>query len=478
MTTSRLASKSTAIASRKGAMIIGKFRHLHFVGIGGAGMSGMAEVLADVGYTVTGSDIARSEVTDQLEQEGIRIHIGHDAANVGDAHVVVISSAVHETNPEVMEAIGRNIPVIKRAEMLGELMRLKFSIGIAGCHGKTTTTALTGHIFKEAGLDPTVIVGGRLTDSSIGAKVGAGDYMVVEADEYDRSFLVMYPAMAVVTNLEADHLDIYRDLDDIKAAFLQYVNRTPFYGQVIINADDQNLYDIAPHIKRATKTFGTQPGADYQATAIHTEGSVGVFTLLKGESTVGTIRVPLPGQHNVMNALCAATIALESEIPFDIVSRAIAKFPGVVRRFQLHGEVNGRSVYDDYAHHPSEVRAALDAARQFGRPVTAVFQPHLYSRTRDFAREFAESLSVADRAFVVDIYPAREKPMPGVTSQLIIDAAKALGHNHVVLAGPMSKAATLVAQNSPTRDLVMTIGAGDIYKIIDDILKTLERQNK
>jgi len=454
-------------------MIFGKMRRLHFVGIGGAGMSGMAEVLADIGYTITGSDIARSEVTDHLTQAGIQVAVGHCAANVGDAHAVVISSAVSPDNPEVREANQRGIPVIKRAEMLGELMRLKFSIGIAGCHGKTTTTALIGHILKEANADPTVIVGGRLTDASIGAKIGLGEHMVVEADEFDRSFLVMYPSIAVVTNIDTDHLDCYKDLADLQDAFVAYVNRTPFYGQVIVNMDDPHTRAILPRVRRTVVSYGVSADADYQARDIRVGAGHGEFTLMRRGAPVATIRMPAPGMHNVMNALCAAAVACELDIPAPELSNAIARFPGVLRRFQKQCEVGGRIVFDDYAHHPTEVAAALKAARAYDRMVIAIFQPHLFSRTRDFASGFGEALGLADRAILVDIYPAREQPIPGVTSELIVSNAPAAIRHKFRCVGALNNAVSAVLSELPENALILTLGAGDVYKLCGAICAKL-----
>lgn len=438
-------------------------------------MSGMAEVLADLGYHISGSDNTPSEVTEQLQRQGITVHTGHSAEQVHDAHVVVISAAVHEDNPEVAEALRLNIPVIKRAEMLGELMRLKYSIGIAGSHGKTTTTALCGHLLRRAGLDPTVIVGGRATDTSLGAKVGSGEYLVAEADEFDRSFLVMYPSVAVVTNLDVDHMDCYSDLADLQNAFAEYCNKVPFYGQIHVNIDDVNICELLPKLKRPVVTFAIDSDADYVAENIQLGPDGSRFTLVCGGDNLGELFVPLPGRHNVYNALCAASLALELDSPFGVVKEALQSFGGVLRRFEFHGETTGRLLYDDYAHHPTEVRGALEAARTFNRPTTVIFQPHLFSRTRDFAADFAEALAVADSVVLVDIYPAREEPMAGVTSELILTEAKKAGNTNVTYVGAMENAIAELS-NLPENALVMTMGAGNVCRLIPAIKEELTRQ--
>lgn len=455
-------------------MIFGRYRKLHFVGIGGAGMSGMAEVLADLGYQITGSDNTLTDVTEHLQRQGIIVQNGHSAENVAEAHVVVISAAVHEDNPEVAEARRRNIPVIKRAEMLGELMRLKYSVGIAGSHGKTTSTAICGHLLRKAGVDPTVIVGGRATDASLGAKVGSGEYLVAEADEFDRSFLVMYPSVAVVTNLDVDHMDCYADLEDLKNAFAEYCNRVPFYGQIILNADDANLQDILPMLKRPVVTFALDSDADYTVSEIKLGPDGSSFALTCSGERLGELFVPLPGRHNIYNALCSVVVALEMDSPFGVIKEALREFAGVLRRFELIGESGGRLLYDDYAHHPTEVRQALEAAKAFNRPTTVIFQPHLFSRTRDFAADFAEALAIADKVILVDIYPAREKPMAGVTSKLILDAANKAGATNFTYVGAMENALPLISQ-TPENSLALTMGAGNVCRLTSAILEEFKR---
>ncbi len=464
-------------------MIFGRYRRLHFVGIGGAGMSGMAEILADLGFIISGSDNTPTEVTEHLQSQGITVSLGHAAEHVTDADLLVISAAVNEANAEVAEARRLGIPVIKRAEMLGELMRLKYSIGIAGAHGKTTTTALTGAILKSAGVDPTVIVGGRVTDESIGAKVGGGKYLVAEADEFDRSFLVMYPTIAVATNLEEDHRDCYTDLDDLKDAFCEYLNRTPFYGQTILNADDSNLMELLPRLKRPVVTFGMDSDGeqtpDYTVKECRQEAGVTLFTLLHHGEALGELVSPLPGEHNLRNALCAAAIALELDMPFASVSEGLRDFRGVLRRFERIGQVATVTVYDDYAHHPTEVRNALEAAKEFGEHVTVIFQPHLFTRTRDFAVDFADALAVADEVIVIDIYPAREEPIAGVTAELICSAAEAKGLSRFSYVGGMENAVVpaVDAALSNNGGLIFTMGAGNVCRLTQALLSELKKKH-
>ncbi len=454
-----------------------RVKRLHFVGIGGAGMSGIAEVLTAMGFVITGSDMADSETIGHLRHLGIPIHIGHAALNIVGADVVVISSAITRDNPEVQAAQHSGIPVIRRAEMLGELMRLKFSIGVAGTHGKTTTTSMIGHILMRAGLDPTVIVGGRVISLDANAQVGQGEYLVAEADEYDHSFLVLHPTIALATNLEEDHLDCYTGLADLQDNFVQFFARVPFYGAVLTNIDSPALSTLGPRINRRHRTYGFTPEANIRAEGMKLTKRGGRFDLWCDGERLGEIEINLPGRHNVENALAASAVALEIEIPFDVLREALATFTGVGRRFELIGTQGGVTVVDDYGHHPTEVRAALAAGRVWlegkGRLV-AIFQPHLYSRTRDFYREFAQALSHADGVILAPIYPAREQPMPGVTSSLIGDALT--GHDmplgrHVTQ--QLDDVVPLAVQMAQPGDLVMTIGAGSIYRMAPKILSRL-----
>ncbi len=455
-------------------MKFGKIKKLHFVGIGGIGMCGLAEVLHNQDYIVTGSDLNKTEVTDHLERIGIIVYEGHATGNVNSADCVVISSAVHEDNPEIIEARRRKIPIIRRAEMLGELMRLKFGIGIAGTHGKTTTTSMLGHIFVEAGLDPTVMVGGRVISFETTVKLGKGELLIAEADEYDRSFLTLTPSIAVLTTLEADHLDYYKDLDEIKVAFTQFANKVPFYGTIHLNLDESNLVSLIPNLIRPIRTFGLKGQADTRADNVHQSGTTTKFDVYHHGTLLGDILLPKPGVFNVKNALAAVSVALETDIPFAIIKKALECFKGVNRRFDLIGEKNGIKVYDDYGHHPTEVDVTLQAARiAFKHRIIVVFQPHLFSRTKDFYEEFAKALLTSDMLIIAKIYPAREKPIEGVTSRMISDASSRFGHKNVQYVDDVSQIPGVVAKFAQPGDVVFTVGAGDIYKTAPKILEAL-----
>ena len=458
-------------------IMFGKIKKLYFVGIGGAGMSGIAEILYNLGYQVSGSDNTPSEITQYLEDLGLNIYPEHKATNLEEVDVVIISSAVGEDNPEVVESRRRGIPVIKRAEMLGELMRLKFSIGVAGTHGKTTTTSMIGKILQDGGYQPTLIVGGVVAELGTGAALGSGKYLVAEADEYDRSFLSMFPTLAVVTNLEADHLDCYDGLGDLVDSFLTYMNRVPFYGSVVISADDINLSAIRPRITRPYKTFGFDTEADYRALNIQPETDRTVFSVYHQGELLGEITIGVPGKFNVSNALAAVATCYELEVPFDVIAEGLKKFRGVGRRFEIIGEANGITLVDDYAHHPSEIRATLEAARILKHSrVIVVYQPHLYSRTRDFKKEFAEALSLADVCILTDIYPAREEPIEGITSKVIAEEAAALNTGNFEYVGVKENAVEKLKSITQPGDLVITMGAGSITYIKDMVLKALEQK--
>jgi UDP-N-acetylmuramate--alanine ligase len=447
--------------------MFGRFKRLHFVGIGGAGMSGIAEILHNLGYKVTGSDATPSEMTTYLESKGIKVFPGHASENVREADVVVISSAISPSNPEVIEAKSIGTPVIKRAEMLGEIMRLKFSIGVAGTHGKTTTTSMIGRILTQANLQPTLIVGGVVAELGTGASLGAGDYLVAEADEYDRSFLAMFPSMSVVLNIEPDHLECYHGMDDLRDSFLSYINRVPFYGSAIISAEDPNTTLIRPRISRPYATFGFSPDADYRAVNMTLEPGRTLFSVYHRQDLLGEIILRVPGKHNVANALASIAAANELEVPFTAISDALRGFRGVGRRFEIIAEENGILVVDDYAHHPTEIGATLAAARVTypGRRVIAIFQPHLFSRTQQFALEFAHALSQADQVILTDIYPAREQPIPGVTSEMIKKEAEVQGHHQFTYVGVKENALTEFKRIVKPGDVVITIGAGSITYI-------------
>ncbi len=455
-------------------LMFGRFRRLHFVGIGGAGMSGIAEILHNLGYAITGSDSTPSEITEYLDSLGVGICAGHAADNLDEVDVVIISSAIDPSNPEVAEAKRRGIPVIKRAEMLGELMRLKFAVGIAGTHGKTTTTSMIGRILQAADLQPTLVVGGVVAELGTGASLGQGNYLVAEADEYDRSILAMFPSMAVVLNIEADHLDCYDDMDDLRSAFLEYINRVPFYGTAVVSADDENLALLIPQITRPLVTFGFSEEADYRAIDLDHQPTRTSFTLVhKGES-LGRISIQLPGCYNVANALAAIASASELDVPFATIADCLNKFRGVTRRFEIVGEVNDVLLVDDYAHHPTELRAVISTAKEtYGRRLIVVFQPHLFSRTRDFVGQFARVLAEADHCILTAIYPAREEPIEGVTSDLIREAAVRNGDDHFTYVGTKENALDEIDRIVKPGDMVMTIGAGSITHIRQQILERL-----
>jgi UDP-N-acetylmuramate--alanine ligase len=452
-----------------------RLRRIHFVGAGGVGMSGLAEILLlSTPLEISGCDLARSENTDRLAKLGARIATGHDPSHVKEADLLVISSAVAETNPEVAAARAAGIPVIRRAEMLGEIMRLKQGIAIAGTHGKTTTTSMTGLVLTEAGFDPTIVVGGQVRILGTGARLGSGEYLVAEADEYDRSFLELTPVVAVITNVEADHLDTYRDLDEIVEAFTAFANRVAFYGAVIGCADDAGVRRVLPRVKRRVVTYGESPDASLRARDIRADPSGTIFEVWEGDRwMLGSVRLPIAGRHNVANALAAVAVGRELSIPFPRIAGALATFSGVVRRFETKGERGGVLVVDDYAHHPTEIAATLAAARQVypSRRIVALFQPHLFSRTRDFAAEFGKSLLGCDVAVVTDVYPSREKPIPGVTGELVSGAALRAGHPKVVYISERTMVIEGLENLVQPGDLLLTLGAGDVVRLGEEFLK-------
>ena len=444
-------------------------KKIHFVGIGGAGMSGIAEILLNEGFKISGSDKSLSEVTERLQQLGAIIFEGHSAKNIADdVDALVYSSAVTMDNDEVLEAQRRKIPIIRRAEMLAEVMRLKYGIGIAGTHGKTTTTSMTSLVLMEGGLDPTVIVGGRLHGlGGTNARLGKGEFIVVEADEFDRSFLSITPTIAVLTTLDVDHLDTYRDLEDIKNAFIQFANKVPFYGFVVLCLDEPTLQDLMIHLKKKKIiSYGLNPQADLQAVDIHHKENTTTFTVEKEGNELGTISMQATGKHNVQNALAAIAVGLELGIPFVQVKEGIEKFSGVYSRWEKKGEVNGIMVFDDYAHHPTECRATLDGAKSGWRKkrIVCVFQPHLYSRTRDFYEEFGKAFLLSDVLVVTDVYPAREEPIQGITGELIVNAAKQYGHKDVHYVPDKKNFPQFLKTIAKENDLVVTMGAGDVWK--------------
>jgi UDP-N-acetylmuramate--alanine ligase len=446
---------------------------VHFVGIGGAGMSGIAEVLLDFRLQVTGSDQAASEATERLQSLGASIEVGHSPDHVVGADLVVRSSAIQDDNVEIVAARRLGITVVRRAEMLAELMRLKYGIAVAGTHGKTTTTSLIGTLLTDAGLDPTVIVGGRMKVSGTGARIGKSRYLVAEADEFDRSFLRLFPILAVITSIDLDHLDTYRDLDEIVEAFASFADRVPFFGQIIACLDDRNVQELLPRLReRRVVTYGLSPQADFVAVDLVSRNGTSEFTVRhRVEGELGRMRLPLPGHHNVRNALAAVAVARALDLDHSAIEHGLRSFKGVQRRFERIGRFQGAAVVDDYAHHPAEVEATLEAARQVypQARIHAVFQPHLYSRTVQLAADFGRALLAADFAWVTDIYAAREEPMPGVTGELVVAAARASGHRHAEYVPDWTQLPSRLAPQVESRDLVLTLGAGDIYRLAREL---------
>jgi UDP-N-acetylmuramate--alanine ligase len=458
---------------------LGRIRQIHMVGIGGIGMSSIAEVLLNRGYAVTGSDLKTSDVTEHLESLGATIYEGHAAEQVGEADVVVYSSAVDpDDNPETLEAERRRISLIPRAEMLGELMRMKFGVGIAGTHGKTTTTTMTGLVATEGGFDPTIIVGGKVAVFGSNAVAGQGDIIIIEADEYDRTFLRLTPSLAVITNIEEDHLDIYENLDDIRNAFVQYANSVPFFGAAILCLDDPIVQQIVGRIERRVVTYGTTRQAEVRADDIIQKGLEVHFNVFAQDEKMGEMMVRAPGVHNVRNALAAVAVGRELDIPFAKIRAGLTQFSGVQRRFQKLGEAQGITVVDDYAHHPTEVTATLEAASEGwpDRRIVAVFQPHLYSRTRDFQEAFGRAFFNADVLVVTDVYGAREEPIKGISGQLIADLATRYGHRHVLSVPDKEDVPERLLQFTQPGDVVLTLGAGDIWRYGKAFLEQLEAQ--
>lgn len=460
-------------------MMTRTIKNIHFVGIGGIGMSGIAEILLNQGFNITGSDLHKSEITERLESLGIKIYEGHSPDNLKNADLVVYSSAVTLDNPEVKAAIERKIPVIKRAEMLAECMRMKYGIGIAGTHGKTTTTSMVGLVLTEAGIDPTIIVGGKLHSlGGTNARLGKGDYIVVEADEFDRTFLKLTPVIAVITTLEREHLDTYKDLDDLKSAFTEFANKVPFFGFVVLCLDEPALQDIIPLINKKIFTYGISPQADIRAINIsHYQNSSEFTVLYKGEE-LGSIKLNVPGIHNVKNSLVAVTVAKEMGVDFQTIKKALESFTGVYRRFEKKYDEDVM-VVDDYGHHPTEIDVTLDGIRRgWNRRLVAVFQPHLYSRTRDFYAEFGRSFLNSDVFICTDVYPAREKPIEGVTGELIANAAKNYGHKNVYYEPDKTKIPELLKSIYKKGDIIITMGAGDIWKYGEKFVEYLKSRNK
>jgi UDP-N-acetylmuramate--alanine ligase len=459
--------------------MLGHTRRVHFVGIGGIGMSGIAELLANLGYDVSGSDAKGSDITERLAGLGVEVHIGHSADHVGAADVVVISSAVGESNPEVVAARARGIPVIPRAEMLAQLMRLQRGIAVAGAHGKTTTTSMIALVLERAGLDPTAVIGGRLSAFGSNARLGRGAYMVAEADESDRSFLKLSPVIAVITNLDREHMEAYGSFEEIKRAFVEFANKVPFDGLVVACADDPAVRAILPSITRPVVTYGIEQPADVSASDV----SLGPFGSSSriwlgrgpGRALAGTLMLTVPGRHNVANALGAIAVGLELKIPFERIAAALAEFHGAERRFQRLGEARGVLVIDDYGHHPTEIAAVIAAARTLERRLVVVFQPHRYTRTAQLLEEFGPALGGADEIVLTGIYAAGEKPLPGATLEALVESVRRSVSRPVHVVPSIDDLPSRVAGIAREGDVVVTLGAGSIGGVGRRLLTELQR---
>ncbi|NPV05446.1 MAG: UDP-N-acetylmuramate--L-alanine ligase [Syntrophaceae bacterium] len=454
-----------------------KVRRIHFVGIGGIGMSGIAEVLLNLGYAVSGSDLTESDTTQRLSALGARIHYGHRESNLETADVVVTSTAVRADNPEVQEAHRRNIPVIPRAEMLAELLKMKLSVAVSGMHGKTTTTSMVSTILAHGGLDPTMVIGGKLSSIGSNARLGDGEVIVAEADESDGSFLKLSPTIAVITNIDREHLDYYRDIDDIKEAFVRFANIVPFYGVTILCSDDEHVRAVFPRIKRRTITYGLADGADYQAKAIALEGPESRYTLYHKGVRLGEITLHVPGLFNVLNSMAAFAVARELDMDFEAIRAGLAAYHGVQRRLEVKGEADGVTVVDDYGHHPTEILATLKAARQLwkGRLIV-VFQPHRYTRTRALYKEFLTCFPDADELILTDIYPASEPPIEGVTSFNLFKGIEAVGHRSARYIPTTEGIVEHLREIARPGDVIITQGAGNVWKVGMEFLRKAKEE--
>jgi UDP-N-acetylmuramate--alanine ligase len=473
--------------------MLGKTRRIHFVGVGGIGMSGIAELLANLGYAVSGSDAKRSAETERLESLGVMVQAGHAAANVGDAAVVVYSAAVKADTPEVAEATRRRIPVIPRAEMLAELMRLRFGIAVAGAHGKTSTTSMVALVLERAGLDPTAVIGGRLSAFGSNARLGSGEYMVAEADESDRSFLKLSPSIAVITNVDREHMDAYGSFTDLQQAFIDFANKVPFYGAVVACADDAELCNVMPQFHRRVITYGISApitshhpvplifGSDVALEGYGSRCVVQRYERRGGTliETLGELTLAVPGHHSVRNALAAVAVGLELDVPFAKIASALGEFRGAERRFERRGVVNGITVVDDYGHHPTEIAAVLSAARAANPSrIVVAFQPHRYTRTRDLMKEFAAALATADEVVLTSIYPASEDPIPGVTSEALAVVVNQGRSTPVHVVPKLDDMAARVAEIAQPGDLVITLGAGSIGGLATALVDELQRRHQ
>jgi len=467
-----------------------RYKVIHFVGIGGIGMSGIAEVLFNLGYDVTGSDIKDSETTKRLRDLGIKVYIGQEAENVDDSRVVVVSSAVSDKNPEIIEAKRRSIPVIPRAEMLAELARLKYGILVAGAHGKTTTTSLISAILAHAGLDPTVIIGGRLKATGSNARLGQGEFLVAEADESDGSFLKLSPTIAVATNIDREHMDFFKSVEALKEAFVSFLNKIPFYGVSIICIENEHLRELLPSLHRRCVTYGFSDEADISAKNIRKGFTSVSFDVTYKGRDLGNLELPLLGEHNILNSLAAIGVAMELQINMGVIKEALKRFGGIQRRFEFKGEAKEIKVFDDYGHHPTEIRATLKAAKEgfligsqnsgsgtqkAGR-LFVLFQPHRYTRTKDLMDEFASSFSDADFLVLLDVYPAGEKPIQGINSGALIEKIKKSGRNNALYIKDRDEAIRYIVSHMRKGDLLVTLGAGDVWTVGDELLRRLRSE--
>ncbi|MBN2430946.1 MAG: UDP-N-acetylmuramate--L-alanine ligase [Acidobacteria bacterium] len=457
--------------------MFGKMRRVHFVGIGGIGMSGIAEVLLNLGFEVSGSDIRTSHTTTRLQSLGCRFVARHSAENVANADVVVVSSAITRDNIEVERAHQLQIPVIRRAEMLGELMRLKYAVTVAGSHGKTTTTSMISVLLHHCGLDPTIVIGGRLNIFGSNARLGQGPLLVAEADESDGSFLKLFPTIAVITNIDAEHMDFYGTMDDLKQTFLDYINRIPFYGLAILCLDDANVQSVIPRIERRYITYGFSKSADLTAEILAQEGGGSHFRAIYQNRDLGEFHLQVPGTYNILNSLSAIATGLELSLPVPQIQAGLQAYEGVDRRFQLLGEVGGVRVIDDYGHHPTEIRVTLEAARALSpRRVVAVFQPHRYSRVQSLWEQFSTAFFNADLLFCTEIYPAGEKPRADITGEGLYQSIRAHGHKQVYFEPDFHRLAAQITDRAAPGDMIITFGAGNIHEVGQLVLDRLKKE--
>jgi len=461
---------------RSSVMVMRERKHrVHFVGIGGIGMSGIAEVLLNLGYSVSGSDLNESEATQRLRSLGAQVFIGHREANLSsDPSVVVISTAVKFSNPEVLEARRRQIPVIPRAEMLAELMRMKYGVAVAGSHGKTTTTSMISAVLSAGGLDPTMVIGGRVRSLGSNAKLGQGEILVAEADESDGTFLLLSPIITVVTNIDREHMDFYQTMDQLMASFLSFINKVPFHGLSVLCLDHPNVRALIPKVKKRFATYGLSTEADFYARELEIAPMETRFSVWHRTEFLGRLKLRLPGRHSATNALAAVVVGMELEIPFAEIARALEAFTGIHRRFELKGEIRGVTVIDDYGHHPEEIRATLQAVRDgWKRPLTVVFQPHRYTRTQDLFEDFLSAFEGADRLVLTEIYPAGEEPIPGIHGEALYQSLKRKGHLEVEFVPDKEEIVRRLLPKLKPNDIVLTLGAGDIDKVAEKLVEAL-----